>query len=289
MSCRFQKVVVYGPGLLGGSLASAVSARGLAADVAVWGRREEAARAVVERGWATRFHTDAAEAAAGADLIILATPVGVMPRLAAEIVRSRPRPELLVTDVGSVKGFVSREVAPIFEAAGLTFIGSHPMAGGETAGLEAARADLFEGAACILTPHAASLPRLRSFWEALGCRVVVMPPAVHDEAIARISHLPHVAASAIVLSALGPGGVPSAADVTGRGFRDTTRIAGGDPGLWTEILLENRDALRQPLEDLRQQLGRVLDFLERRDEEGLRRFLSEAKELRDLTNARAHG
>jgi prephenate dehydrogenase len=282
MVAPIKKLAIFGPGLLGGSLAGATRRHRLAGEIHVWGRRAEAVEAVVTRRWADRGTTDVAAAAEGADLVILATPVGAMPELAAQLVRVPLAPGALVTDVGSVKTFVAHNVAPIFEAAGITFIGSHPMAGSETGGFDAARDDLFDGAPCILTPHAASLPRLRNFWESLGCRIAVMSPREHDAAIARISHLPHLVASAVALAALDD--YPEILSLAGRGFRDTTRVASGDPMLWSEILLENRDALAAPLRDLSNRLCALLDFLKDRDEKALRDFLAEAKRLRDQAN-----
>jgi prephenate dehydrogenase len=288
MPTLVRRLAVFGPGLLGGSLAGAVRRLRVADEIRVWSRRADAAERVVARGWADLGTTEVETAAEGADFVVLATPVRVMPELARRLVGANLGAGALVTDVGSVKGFVEREVAPIFDQAGITFIGSHPMAGAETAGFDSARDDLFDGAACVLTPHAASLPRLRAFWEALGCRLSVMTPAEHDAAVARISHLPHLAASATALAALD--GDPAAARIGGPGFRDTTRVASGDPPLWTEILLENRDALERPIEDLIRRLGEALDFLRRADEQHLRQFLAEAKRLRDeAAEARLHG
>ena len=283
-----RRLAVFGPGLLGGSLAGAVRRAGLADEIHVWARRVEAAEQVVARGWADLGTSDVRAAAEGADLVVLATPVGAMPELARQLVDVRMGDGVLVTDVGSVKGFVEAKVAPIFDAAGVTFIGSHPMAGSETGGFEAARDDLFTGAACVLTPHAASMPRLREFWTRLGCRLTILTPLEHDAVVARISHLPHLAASATALAALEND--PAAARIGGRGFRDTTRVASGDPRLWTEILLENREALEAPLARLIARLGEVLDFLRRSDEEQLRRFLAQAKRLRDqATDPQSNG
>lgn len=282
MDFLVQKLAIFGPGLLGGSLAGAARRHGVAGEIRVWGRRREVAEQVAARGWADFASDDVAEVAAGTDLIVLATPVGVMPALAGQIVAAKDRlpAEVIVTDVGSVKGFVAEKVAPIFDGAGLTFIGSHPMAGAETAGFAAARDTLFDGAACILTPHAASIERLKIFWQRLGCRLFTMDPAAHDAAIAQVSHLPHLAASAVALAALADG--PERGALAGGGLRDTTRVASGDAGLWTEILLENRQALEAPLEALIARLGEALDFLRRGDEGPLRHFLTEAKRLRDL-------
>ncbi len=275
------RLAILGPGLLGGSLAGAARRTGAAGEIRVWARRRAAADQVVSRGWADVASDAVAAVVEGADLVVLATPVGVMPDLARQIVACRDAlaPGALITDVGSVKGYVAEKVAPVFDAAGLTFIGSHPMAGAETAGFDAARDDLFQGAACILTPQAAGLPRLRAFWERLGCHLFTMTPAQHDAAVARVSHVPHVAASALALAML-RGAVESGA-LAGRGFRDTTRVASGDPALWTEILMENRAALEPPLAELVARLGEALDFIRRADDERLRQFLAEAKSLRD--------
>ena len=288
MPTLVRRLAIFGPGLLGGSLAGAVRRAGLADDIHVWARRAEAAQKVVSRGWADLGTCDVRTAAEGADLVVLATPVGAMPELARQLIKVELADTVLVTDVGSVKGYVEEKVAPIFNAAGIAFIGSHPMAGAETAGFEAARDDLFEGTACVLTLHAASVPRLREFWQRLGCRLSILTPLEHDMAVARISHLPHLAASATALAALA--GDPGRAQIGGRGFRDTTRVASGDPGLWTEILIENRAALEAPLADLISRLGEVLDFLRRSDQEQLRHFLAEAKRLRDqTTEPQSHG
>lgn len=284
-----KRLAILGPGLLGGSLAGAVREKDLAHEIRVWARSRAKAEAVVARPWGSSgkgwgdFATDRVEEAVdGADFIVLATPVGAMPELARQIAACRERlsPDVLITDVGSVKGFVAAEVAPIFEAAGLTFIGSHPMAGGERAGFEAARADLFEGAACVLTPHAASLPRLRAFWEALGCRLYVLTPQAHDEAVARISHLPHAVASILTLAALS--GAEERAALAGNGLRDSTRIAAGDPALWTEILLENRAPVVEALEAMQQELSEWLAVLREGAAEPLHARLKEAQRLRGL-------
>lgn len=290
-----ERLAILGPGLLGGSLAGAVRQKGLAREIRVWARSRAKAAAVVARpwgesdqGWADVATDHVEEAVEGADFIVLATPVGAMPELARRIAdcRTQLAPQVLITDVGSVKGFVATEVAPILEGAGLTFIGSHPMAGGERAGFEAARADLFEGAACVLTPHAASLPRLRAFWEALGCRLFVMKPQEHDEAVARISHLPHAVASILTLAALAE--AEATAALAGNGLRDSTRIAAGDAALWTEILLENRQPVLSALETMQHQLADFLEALRAGEAERLHERLEEARRLRALLPPRPH-
>ncbi len=271
-------IAIYGPGLLGGSLALAVQERMPRATLRLWARRESAEAGIRARGIQADFFTDAAAAAAGASLIILCTPVETMATLAEQITQGQLADDCLITDVGSVKGSVVRALHPIL---GSRFIGSHPMAGSEKTGIEVARADLFQNATCLLTPvgqENTELPRLENFWQALGCRVLEMSPEEHDEKVARISHLPHMMAAVTTLAALRTD--PTAVACVANGFRDTTRVAGGDPGLWTGIALENRPALVAQLRAASDTLTELLEILDKPDEEELRRFLAEAQSLR---------
>jgi prephenate dehydrogenase len=157
------------------------------------------------------------------------------------------------------------------------------MAGSERTGIDAARANLFERAACLLTPTAqtrpADLARLREFWSALGCRLLEFGPDEHDEKVARISHLPHMMAAVTTLAALR--GDPSAVSCVAGGFRDTTRVSAGDPGLWTGIAMGNRPALIAQLREAAAALTELIGILDDSDEAALRQFLAEAKALRD--------
>lgn len=271
---------IYGPGLLGGSLALAVQERMPETKLRFWARRDTAEAGIRARGIEAEFFTDAAAAASGASLIILCTPVETMAALAEQIVKADLAPECLITDVGSVKGSVVRELEPIL---GARFIGSHPMAGSEKTGIEAARANLFEKAACLLTPTAlarpADLERLREFWSTLGCRLLEFGPDEHDEKVARISHLPHMMATVTTLAALR--GDPSAVSCVAGGFRDTTRVSAGDPCLWTGIAMGNRPALVAQLREASAALTELIGILDHSDEAALRQFLAEAKALRD--------
>jgi prephenate dehydrogenase len=196
----------------------------------------------------------------------------------------------LVTDVGSVKGTVVRVLGPLLEGKAL-FVGSHPMAGSEKTGLDAARADLFQGSVCIVTPEPATSPeavtKASLFWEKLGCRVRQLDPVVHDQVCARISHVPHVAAAALVNAVAQR--CPEAFGFSGPGFRDTTRVAGGAPSMWTEILLSNREAVSQGLRALVDQLEEVIALLEQNEgsvSAPLDAFLSAAKQRRDQLRLR---
>ncbi|MGE9268918.1 MAG: prephenate dehydrogenase [Verrucomicrobiales bacterium] len=272
---RFERIAILGPGLLGASLAMACGERAV-----LWGRKPE--RVAEARAFGLAATADLAEAVRGADLVVMAVPVGVMAGLV-----ERMLPELaagvVVTDVGSVKACPHETLGGMLSAAGVDFVGSHPMAGSERKGLDAARADLFAGAACVLTNDegatAETLARLRAFWEELGCRVSEMTAAAHDAAVARISHFPH--AMAVLTAEVGLKEGLELAELAGGGFRDTSRVASGDPAMWAEIMMENRASLRGILEEARDSLTDMLELLADSDEEGLRRYLAEVKERRD--------
>ncbi|MBM4144183.1 MAG: prephenate dehydrogenase/arogenate dehydrogenase family protein [Lentisphaerae bacterium] len=286
MSDRVNRLAVMGLGLMGGSLALAAKRRNAAASVRGWSRRAETRRAALERGVADRVFERAEEAVADADLVVFCTPVLSIPGL-VEACAPRLAADSVVTDVGSTKGWLTERVAPLFAATRSVFVGSHPMAGSEEAGIEAARADLYEGATVVLTPPRGApvrpadgplreaMGRVDAFWRALGARVVRLSPAEHDAVVARTSHLPHLAAAALV-SAVCREKDREVADFCGPGFRDTTRVAAGSAEIWRDILESNRDAVAAELEAY----GAVVDDLRRmvaaRDFDGLSRFLSES-------------
>ena len=270
------RIAILGPGLLGGSVGLAAIASGY--EVTLWGRNADRVAATRELG--LNATTDLQEAVGTADLIVLAVPVGVMTTLAEQF-QNFLKPGALVTDVGSVK-VLPHEMA---ESQGLAFIGSHPMAGSEQTGIEAAREDLFRGAACILTNdqkrEADELAALGKFWEDLGCLLTVMGSVDHDRAVARISHLPHAMAVATASSAL-----RNSADhaLAAGGFRDTTRVASGDPAMWAEIMVENREALTDALKDAQKEIREMLDHLANSDKKGLQEYLAEVKVRKENTD-----
>jgi len=276
-----KKLAVLGSGLLGGSIALAVQNRCPGLSVSLWGRREAAVAEALDRG-VIDATTDLEQAVEGADLIVLCTPVGAMLGVLESVLKKVSLDGVLITDVGSVKLTPRNALASVTQSSGAKYIGSHPMAGSEQAGVSAARADLFEGAACVLTNdfHYADedVAVLRGFWESLGCRCFLTSSEDHDRVMARISHFPHVLASVgalVGLQHLDDG------KFAGNGMRDTTRVASGHPEMWAEILLRNRESLKQPLEEAVDHLREMLALLESSDEEGLVKFLSEAKSLRD--------
>lgn len=257
--------------------------------VGAWARRAETVEQLQLGACVDSASSDLETVIDGADLVVLATPVGAMPDLARRVVECPGFGEAtVVTDVGSVKRSVVEKLEPIFEAGGRgRFVGSHPMAGSEKTGVEAARVDLFEGAVCLVTPSpatdSAALAAVEGMWRALGMRTLCLDAAEHDRAVARISHLPHLSAAALVLAALDADAEVAA--LAGPGFRDSTRIASGAPEMWAEILLENREAVSEEVRRLQARLGETLAFLDKVNEEDLRRFLAEAKRRRDKFSA----
>ena len=281
---RLKHVTVIGVGLLGGSAALAIKAHDSRVKIAGVGRRQVSLAAALEAGAIDTAHLDPAEPAARTDLVILATPVGAFEGLLRAIAGSLA-PAALVTDVGSTKAGVVRAGERVLGKGG-PFVGSHPMAGSEAKGVAFARADLFAGATCIVTPTrdtpARVAARIEQFWRTLGMRTVRMSPAAHDRVIARVSHLPHVLAALLMM-------LPARGDleVAATGFRDATRLAGGDPPMWRDILMTNRKAVLAAIDAFDDDLMHLRDLVELADAPGIEKFLAAAKKRRDSTIARA--
>jgi len=259
----FERLAILGLGLLGGSVAIAARERGLARTIVGAGRRRGPLDLALERGIVDEAG-DVATVSRGADLVLLATPVSSMTSVLAEVAQQFA-PGAIVTDVGSVKGPVVATLPGLLPA-GMSFVGSHPMAGSHLKGVENARGDLFEGACCVVTPLADTDPdataRIARFWAAVGSHVLERRPEDHDLQAAWISHAPHALAFAFAHAL---GGAPhDAGSMVGSGFRDFTRIARSDAELWGDILRANRKALAAPLEAF----GRSLSELARAIEEG---------------------
>ena len=276
-------LAILGPGLLGGSLARAVRERAPQCRVTVWARREEAVREVQEAGICDLASTALAPVLAGADTVVFCVPIGAMPGLAQEAA-PLVEPSALVTDVGSVKAPVVEALAPIFARAGRgRFVGSHPMAGSENAGLAAARADLFEGSVSLITPHPGAAPEAveaaAALWRLVGCTVRTLSPEEHDAGIGLVSHLPHLIAAALVDFIFAHN--PDAIDLCGNGLRDTTRIASGLPEMWTEILATNRAVLGEQLEAFLARLHEISRDIAGGNDSKLKEFLTNAKVRRD--------
>jgi prephenate dehydrogenase len=284
MSADFPIVTILGGGLLGGSLALALGHVKNPPQVRLWARRPETVAQAREIG-IEGATDDLAAAVNEADLIILAVPVGSMPELLSSAMEAGLKTGCLVTDVGSVKRAPHESLAPLLEDTGACFIGSHPMAGSERNGLAAVTSSLFENAACLLTNDHGAAPEacaaLERFWQAVGCRTSWMTAAVHDELVARISHVPHLVAAAAARVCLRD---PSEGRFGGGGLRDTTRVASGNATMWAEIVTENREAIAAPLREMIEELSGIVAALDHGDQEVARQWLADAKHRRDLLN-----
>jgi prephenate dehydrogenase len=275
----WNNVAIIGVGLIGGSIGLALRERKLAGHVIGIGRREASLQAALARGCVTQITTDLAAGVREADLIIVCTPVDSIARFVQEAA-AHCSSNCLITDAGSTKD----QIVTTIEAASLkpAFVGSHPIAGSEKNGAEAAIADLFHDRVAVVTPtektDPAATPKIKDLWQSLGSRVIEMSPARHDAILARTSHLPHLLASALAAAT-------SADDQTlalaGSGWADTTRIASGDADLWREIFLANRGATLKALADFETVLKTWRDALSSANGPQLTALLQEGKRRRD--------
>ena len=278
------RLVVIGVGLIGGSLALALRAKGAVEEVVGIGRGEENLRRGVELGVIDRFFLDPCEGVKGADLVFLATPVctiaGIVGRIAPFL-----SPGAIVTDGGSVKEEIVIACEPIMPP-GTFFVGGHPIAGTEHSGVEAAFATLYEKRRCIVTPtdrtDPSALATVTRMWETAGSEVVMMDVGKHDRVLAAISHLPHMVAYSLVNAV---GGYDRFHEnilrYSAGGFRDFTRIASSDPVMWRDIALMNREATLEMMDHFAGSLAGLRRLVAEGDSDGLERFFADSKKLRD--------
>ncbi len=283
-----ERCAIIGVGLIGGSLGLAINERGLAGRVCGVDVNEEN---LVMAQAAGAIHEAAGlrEAVAGADMVFLATPVGTMPQIMRDI-SNFLQPGAVVTDVGSTKKRVVKQAEALL---GGRFVGGHPMAGAETAGFRGADPYLFENAYYLLTPTSrtdlVALQRVRGVVNALGAVIMEMPPEEHDLVTAAISHLPHFVAASLVNAVAGmPVGSKAMALAAG-GFRDTTRIAAGNPAMWRDIFLSNRERVLEVLASFRKTVAEMESALRRRDGTQLAALLSRASRIRKEVPMRSRG
>ena len=265
-------------------MGQAARVRRLADRVHGYVRRRETVADCLAAGAVDEASTELANVVAGADLVVLCTPIAQMADLMR---RALPvlRPGGLVTDVGSVKAGLVADLEPLVAKAGGVFIGSHPMAGAEKVGVRHARPELFEGAICVVTPTATAPPaavaRVEELWASVGGRPLRMSPDLHDDLVSRSSHLPHVVASELANYVLSPVHPREQGVLCATGFRDTTRIAAGSPEMWRDISLANRRNLARVLGVFIEDLQEFQLALEKEDVQAVEEFFQQAKSRRD--------
>ena len=271
----FNKVAIIGVGLIGGSMALAIKKKCLAHQIIgvsrhkntlIWGKKSH----VIDKG------SQDLSIIQDADLVVLATPVNTILKL-ADIILKFIRKDSIVTDVGSTKKEIVSKLSKIFP----NYVGSHPLAGSEKRGLVNASTDIFKNSLCILTPakntNPKALKKIKNLWNRLGARVIFLSPDTHDRILSFVSHLPHVIAFSLIDI------VPDKYLKFGAtGLKDTTRIALSDSRLWVDILLSNRKNMLESIEDFENNLSRIKSVINKRDERTLIKILKRAKGKREV-------
>lgn len=280
----FRKIALIGFGLIGGSIARAAREQGLVEEIVTTARSEKTRARVRELGIVDAVVETNAEAVTDADLVILCIPVGACGPVAQEIAPYL-KPGAVVSDVGSVKGTVVKDMAPHLPA-GIHFVPAHPVAGTEHSGPDSGFAELFASRWCILTPPEGTdtdaVERLRAFWVALGAKVEIMTAEHHDMVLAITSHLPHLIAYTIVGTADELEGVTQSEVLkfSAGGFRDFTRIAASDPTMWRDVFLTNKEAVLEMLGTFNEDLSKLTRAIRRGDGEALFEHFARTRAIR---------
>jgi len=250
----FNRMAVLGVGLLGGSMAWASKRHGLVGSVCGFGRNEIRLKQAQSKGILDDFSVSLETALKDADLVVLATPIGLFGQITEQMIEYLKK-GCVVTDLGSVKSSVVKDVEPLTLKAGVDFVPSHPIAGGENSGFEFSKTDLFEGKFCVVTPTKntplEAQTKICKLWETLGAKVEVRDPEEHDRLYAATSHLPHVLAYAL-LNTLGEMKTKQNEEYLskgGNGLIDVVRLGASEPNMWRDICLSNKDFILELLKD----------------------------------------
>jgi len=279
-----KQLTIIGVGLIGGSLARALREAGAVDKIVGAGRDAAHLQRAQELGVIDRFETDPAEAVRGADMVLLAVPVGAM-----EAVMRAIKPQLsadaVLTDAGSTKGSVIETARRVFGELPANFVPGHPIAGTENSGVEASFAELYRDRRVILTPTGASsveaIERVRALWQAAGAEVLEMDAGHHDRVLAATSHLPHLLAFSLVDTLAKMDDKEEIFAYAAGGFRDFTRIASSDPHMWRDICVHNEPALLAMLDRFETDLKRLREAIANDDGEYLQKVFGRAKAARD--------
>ncbi len=280
----FGRLVILGLGLIGGSLAKSLKQHHAVSEVVGWGHREASLKKGVELGVIDRYSLDIAEAVKGADIVVIATPTLIAETMIERLVPLVPA-STIITDVASVKGNLLRAAQRAFTQEPANLVLAHPIAGSEQSGVAAAKADLFVNHRVIVTPtqrtSIAALEKVEAMWRVTGALLSRLDVDVHDEILAATSHLPHIAAYALVDAFAGDPGQREIFEYAAGGFRDFTRIASSDPTMWRDIALANSAALLKSIDLYADQLAQLREAIATGDSEKLFTTFTRAKDARD--------
>jgi len=278
------RLCVIGVGLIGGSLARALRETGQVGEVIGCGRNEDNLRVAIRLGVVDRYYTDPADAVAGANVVVVAVPLGAMEPVLRAIV-PHLAPGCVVTDVGSAKGCVVADIERVYGYISPNFVPGHPIAGTEKSGVEASFATLFHGRRVILTPLAETTAvahhLIKRMWETTGAEVVDMGVRHHDAVLAATSHLPHVLAYTLVDTLARLDDRAEIFRYAAGGFRDFTRIASSDPRMWHDICVANREQLLEMIASFSADLTRLADAIRADDRAAILATFERAKTARD--------
>ena len=276
-------MTIIGVGLIGGSLGLIAKQKNLVEEVVGFGRKRGMLQKAVSLKAIDRYSLSLPKAVEGADLIVLATPMGTFEKICREILPYLQR-GAVVTDVGSVKGNWVTRLESILSPQAF-FVGGHPIAGREKSGVEAARADLFQGSRCVLTPTSrtdpAALEKVTRLWEKAGAKVALIDPVDHDQILGAVSHLPHLAAYALMETLTHPKIARNKpVQFSAGGLRDFTRIAASSPEMWRDIFLTNKEVMVEMIDLFQETIEKIKKKILDEDGEGLFEIFDRAKEIR---------
>ncbi len=277
---EFKKIAIIGVGLIGGSFALSLKKVGYTGRIIGIGRKKENLLKAKDIGVIDECFTAASDGIKDADLILFSTPVGQFQKILEEV-RGSIKEGAIITDVGSVKLDVVKRLEPLMPK-GVSFVGSHPIAGKESSGIVDATAELFAGTRCVITPTSntskEALDMIANLWQALGSKVIIMTPEEHDLIFAAVSHMPHVVAYTLVNTLL-----ELNKDIllhSGPSLKDMTRVALSSPEMWRDICSSNKDNIIQSLSRLISSLGHIKELLEKSDWHGLEEEFKKAQKGR---------
>ena len=283
---QIKQITILAIGLIGGSLAKALKAKGFAGEVVGWGRRESSLKKALELKVIDRFELDLNKAVSGADIVVIATPTLIAEQMLKQLAPILKGTNTIITDVASVKGNLLTAAKEVFGELPANLVLGHPIAGSEQSGVAAAKADLYVNHRVILTPteetSPAALQTVTELWAMTGAEVVEMDVAEHDKVLAATSHLPHVLAYSLVDTLAGSPDQQAIFRFAAGGFRDFTRIASSDPVMWSEISLANREAILAGIDQFTNNLAEMREAIANSDGEALKTTFERAKTARDI-------
>lgn len=286
---HLNKIVIFGVGLIGGSVALALKKTGVAPKIVGVGRNIENLQTAINLGVIDEAEVDIAKAVGDANLVLIATPVAQTQKILEAIIPHLSQ-STVVTDAGSTKSDIAQYVMNASKQAKnpehflSQFVGGHPIAGAEKSGVAAAKEDLFIGKNVVLTPNEKTsleaIKLVRELWQTTGANVSEMTAQTHDQIFAAVSHLPHLLAFALVNNLANRPNAKQLFDFAASGFRDFTRIAGSSPEMWRDISLANKTALLSELEAYQAEISALQNLLKNEDSQGLQAMFEHASQAR---------